>query len=187
MNSSDRKQFQGLVQAAMGQKKTHRYRVLEKNLTAASTITIPLLTADDDPDFDAGGDFTTACECEQGARIQGIDLNLHIKPGGAGKAIEWMLWKNPDELISTTVNPSALFTNDLDATTVILRKYVMAYGMIVSSSTMEAKPLHIRISRAAMRRAGTMSDNDVLRLNVANAHASTAGVLHAYGRIWTRK
>ena len=187
MNSRDWNQFQGLVQAAMGVKHTHRYRIIEKNMTANAVTSNPLLVAADDPDFDAGGDFTTAAECEQNSRIQGIDLNLHIKPGGAGKAIEWMLFKDPDAIIGTGADPATLFDQDVSANAIIFRKYVLAYGMIVSSSTMEAKAIHVRISRAAMKRAGVMKDNDVLRFQVKNHHASTAGVLHAYGRIWTRK
>lgn len=182
-------QFRSLVQAATGVKHTHRYRLLDLVITNNASTEFGLLTADDDPDYDE--DFngsTTAPECEVGSRILGIDLNLDLVPGNAGGQHEWILFKSPDGLLSTgVVGPVSLFTNDLSANIALMRKYILAYGRFLSTASRESSRTRVRISRAAMRRAGVMHDNDSLRMVIAATDTAADGSLSLHGRIWTRK
>lgn len=182
-------QFRSLVQAATGVKHTHRLRELDIVVVAGATDHIPILTADDTPDYDE--DFvanTSAPECETGSRILGIDMTLDLVPGAAGETIEFMIWKNPDAAFTeSAITPTLLFTNDFSSNTMIVRKYTMAYGRFLSTSTRESSRTRIRISRAAMRRVGVMHVNDVLNLGVFHSASGANGTMSLHGRIWTRK
>lgn len=183
-------QFRSLVQQATGVKHTHRYRLLDGVITQGATTHIPLLTTDDTPDYDEEFDGSAAApECETGSRILGIDLNLDLVPQTATEQVEFMIWKNPDNAITTsTVSPTILFLNDITATTILVRKYTMAYGRFLSTVSKENFRSKIRISRAAMRRAGVMKQNDVLYLALTHtATGGSNGVYSLHGRIWTRK
>lgn len=187
LNAANWSRFKAMVAAATGVKHTHRFRVIDKVITQGATTVSPLLTASDAPDYDAGGDLTTTAQCETNSRITGIDLKMIITPGATGAHIEWMLWKDPDLALTVARVPSELFQNDITANVALLRKYTLAYGMVRSSSTKEGAALHVRISRAALKRSAVMKDDDVLRLTFVHTTAATNGSLSAYGRIWTRK
>lgn len=183
-------QFRRLVAAATGVKHTHRYRELDITVTQGALDHIPLLTADDNPDY--AEDFvanTSAPECETGSRILGIDLVLDLVPSGAGEQIEWYIWKNPDaSFTEATFTPALLFTNDISINTMAMRKWTMAYGRFLSQASKESSRTRVRISRAAMRRVGVMAQDDVLNLAVQHtATGGTNGSLSIHGRIWTRK
>lgn len=182
-------QFRRLVQAATGVKHTHRLRVLDVTLTQAAVTEFPLLTADDDPDFDEDlNGSTTAPECETGARILGIDMTVDIVPGTAGEQVEFMIFKSPDQLLNGIGDPIAgLWTNDLTANNALFRKYTLCYGRFLSTASRESSRSRIRISRAAMRRAGVMHDNDHLRMCFAHTAGADNGKVSLHGRIWTRK
>lgn len=189
MRSGDWRRFQSMVKAATGVTHVTRYIGTSIALTASGITTLPLLQADDEPDYDVGGTFTsTPAECEAGSRITGIDLNLTIVPAAVGDIVQWILWKNPDQVLTaSTLDPETLFGNDLTTTNALLRKYTLAYGMFVSMTSKETTRIHVRISRAALKRAGVMGDLDRLTLNFKNSNASTPAGLHGYGRIWHRK
>lgn len=182
-------QFRNLVQAAMGVKRTHRLRELDIAVVQGALDHIPLLTADDNPDY--AEDFvanTSSPECETGSRILGIDLTLDFVPFAAGEQIEWMIWKNPDaSFTEATFTPTLLFTNDISINTIAFRKFCMAYGRFLSTATKESSRTRVRISRAAMRRVGVMHQDDVLNLAVQHTAAGGNGAMSIHGRIWTRK
>lgn len=181
-------QFRSLVQAATGTKHTHRLRQLDFTITNNTTTEFALLTADDDPDYDE--DFaatTSAPECEVGARVLGIDLSCDFVPGNAGGQHEWCIFKSPDGLLTSVITPGLLFQNDLTANVSLLRKYTMAYGRFLSTASRESSRTRVRISRAAMRRAGVMHDNDSLRMSVTATDTAADGTMSLHGRIWTRK
>lgn len=182
-------QFRSLVQAATGTKHTHRYRLLDKVITNNAQVVIPLLTADDTPDYDEDFNGSTAApECETGSRILGIDFTFDFVPGNAGGQHEWLIWKNPDSMITTsTVTPALLFTNDLTVTGSLQRKYTMAYGRFLSTASRESSRSRVQISRAAMKRAGVMKQDDVLNLTIAATDTTSDGTFSMHGRIWTRK
>lgn len=183
-------QFRSLVMAATGVKHTHRLRLIDLTLTQGAVTEFPLLTADDDPDYDEDmNGSTTSPECESNARILGIDMTLDIVPGSTGgETVEWMIFKSPDQLLNGIGDPIAgLWTNDLTANNALFRKYTMAYGRFLSTSTRESSRSRVRISRAAMRRVGVMHDNDHLRMCCSHSAAASNGTLSLHGRIWTRK
>lgn len=182
-------QFRSLVQAATGVKHTHRYRLLDKVITNNATTEFPLLTADDDPDYDEDFDGSAAApECEVGARILGIDFTMDFVPGNAGGQHEWILFKSPDALLTNAgATGSLLFTNDQTALGMLLRKYCLAYGRFLSTASRESSRTKVRISRAAMRRAGVMHDVDALRLAITATDTTSDGTFSMHGRIWTRK
>lgn len=182
-------QFRSLVQAATGVKHTHRYLLQDKVITNNATTAFPLLTTDDDPDYDEDFDGSSAApECEPGSRILGIDITLDLVPGNAGGQHMWMIYKDPDSLLGAVpATPAMLFTNDLTANNILVRKYAMAFGRFLSTATKESSRSRVQISRAAMRRAGVMKENDVLRFVVTATDTTSDGTLSLHGRIWTRK
>lgn len=186
MRGSEWARFVSMVKAAQGVTHTHRYRTTQVTATQGAVTAFPLLVADDDPDYDVGGDFSTAAECHANSRIEGIDLNLMIAPNATSEIVEWMIFKDPDAIVGTGADPATLFDQDVSANALIFRKYVMAYGMFRSTVSREATRIHVRITRAALKRAGVMKDNDVLRLHVKNTGGSATTKISAYGRIWTR-
>lgn len=182
-------QFRRLVQAATGVKHTHRLYEIDKIVTNNATVEYPLLTADDDPDYDEDLVLgTSAPECEVGSRILGIDLTMDFVPGNAGGQHIWTLYKSPDALLSGAgLAGSTIFTNDQTAVNMLLRKYALAFGRFLSTSSRESSRTKVRISRAAMRRAGVMHDNDSLRLVLTATDTTADGTFSIHGRIWTRK
>lgn len=186
MSPQQWKMFKAMVAAATGIKHTYRYRAIAITATQGTTTPVQLLTTDDDPDYDVAWNSTTPHETEVGSRILGIDLNMFTTPSAAGEIIEWCLYKDPDGMLGT-VSPTVLFQADRDATAVLLRKYAMAYGMFKASASKDSQKAHVRISGAAMRRAGTMLDGDALRLVFLHSGAAANGEISMYGRIWTRK
>lgn len=181
-------QFRSLVQAATGIKHTHRLRDLDFAITESTFTDGALLSCDDDPDYDEDFDFgTTAPECEPGSRVLGIDLTMDLVPSAAGEQIEWILYKSPDGLLNGVPTGPLLFQMDLTANVALIRKYTLAYGRFLSTSSRESSRTRVRISRAAMRRAGVMHDGDILRMNFIHTAAASPGSGSIHGRIWTRK
>lgn len=179
-------QFKRLVAAATGTKRTHRIRGFV-TLSTAGANPFPLLSADDDPDYDVGGVMTsTPLECEAGARILGIELSITVRFLAAGRYAEFMIYKDVDSIMGGSISPSWLFLNDLTANVALLRKYAVAYGFMLASTNNENKTMRVRISRAALRRAGVMNDGDKLHLNIETS-AGTDNLAYVTGRIWTRK
>lgn len=184
MNSRDWARFQAAVKAATGVKHTHRI-YMAKTLSTAGNNAIPLIAADDDPDYDLDGNGNQYMECETNARITGIDLFLTLRFLAAGRTAEVIIYKDPDQILGTQA-PSELFDNDATGNNMLLRKYTVAYGFFIGQTNLEARQLRIRISRAALRRAGVMKDGDQLKM-VVQTSAGTDNLLYAQGRIWTRK
>lgn len=182
-------QFRSLVQAATGVKHTHRYRLIDKTITNNTTTEMALLSADDDPDYDENFDGAGAApECEVGSRILGVDLSMDFVPGNAGGQHEWLLFKSPDALLTAIpVTGAILFDNDVSANTMLLRKHTLAYGRFLSTASRESSRTKVRISRAAMRRAGVMHDADSIRLCIVATDTAADGTFSMHGRIWTRK
>lgn len=174
------------LRAALSFSHRFRYRSTSVALTGAATTFIPLMTASDNPDYDVGGDFSTACQCESGSRITNINLSLKLKQFDNNKVIEVMIWKDPDAMISA-LNPSDLFVNDQTTSNLILRKNVLSYRMFVPVSSSQQTEFQMHIKRKALRRIGVMADNDVLRMAVAIEGASAGQTMAGYGTITTRK
>lgn len=173
-----------IVRSMVGDHYTHRFRIVSDTITGSALEYKPLLLADDDPDYDITPTATTPRECESGSKITGIDLLLGIAPASAGTLVEWMLWKNPDQLLNSgSIEPSSIFNNDVDANSIVLRKYCLAYGYFRNTASKESKTQHIRISRAALGRSSRMRENDQLGLSILCAGSNVT--LDYIGRIWT--
>lgn len=176
-----------IIKSAIGVTHVHRIRWLNVAFTANALTTHGLLTADDEPDYDVNGTDTTICECETGSRIMKIDLQMLFTLGAAADIVEWMILKDPDQMIGTSATPAQLFTMDRDTTTILLRKYVLAYGVFKSTSSKETTHTRVRIRRQAMMRAGTMLDLDRLRIHIRHTGGASSNTSTVIGRIYTRK
>lgn len=186
MNGRQWRMFQSMVKAAQGVTHTHRYRIIGDAIGSGTTEYKPIIKAIDDPNYDTDPNATTPAECEVGSRIVGVDLLLNLAPATAGTDVEYILFKDPDAIFSgSTVVPADLFTNDVSSTTLLVRKYTLSYGYFRSTASKESRIQKIRIGRAALGRAGTLSDNDQIILAVRTGSANTT--LDYIGRIWTRK
>lgn len=181
--------FRQLVQAATEIKHVHRYRALDVTVTQGASLEFPILSCDDDPDYDEDFDASAAApECEVGSRVLGINFVMDLVPGSAGgEQMEWILFKSPDGLLNNAITIPDLFTNDQTALNMLLRKYCLVYGRFLSTASKESSRTTVKITRAAMRRAGVMHDNDTLRMRLTHTAAASNGSFSLHGRIWTRK
>lgn len=174
----------GIVRSMVGDHYTHRYRILNDVITQNTTEEKPLLLADDDPDYDIEPTATTPRECETGSKITGIDLTLNVAPTTVATTVEWLLWKNPDQVLNT-ITPGMIFENELTPTLALLRKYTLAYGYFRNTSSRESRAQHVRIGRAALGRASRMRENDLLLLSVRETSNVGTVSLSYFGRVWT--
>lgn len=166
------KQFNGMVQKAVEHKDVKRVRFMNKAIPTAATTTFTLLTCDDDPDYDLNSDGTTVAEVQPFSKIVGMNLKFRLE-AAAGNTVEWLLIKDPDGLFTATQPaPSTLFTADITLTTIAVRKYTLAYGWLKSvSGIRDSTIFKIRVSKAAIKRAGAFLDGDKLLLIIANPSA----------------
>lgn len=151
-------------------------------LTANALTVVPLLTSNDDPDYEVGGDFTTSCQCEEGALVKNIDLNLNIQHTTAGTQFELMLLKDINQNLGA-LNPSSLFANSASSAERELRKMTLAYKAIFIPTDKLEKNIRLFVRRKALQRIGQIHEDDDLSLAIFNHHASTNGSLQGYGRI----
>lgn len=161
-----------------------RYNAWETSVTLSAgpgNTNIPLLTSNDDPDYEVGGDFATSCQCEEGAIIKDINLRLNIS-GGANDTYEWMLIKSPNALLDASL-PATVFSNDPVANTQLLRKNCLAYGAGVIPADNQERNVRVFVRNSALRRIGQMHEDDNLRIRFRNHDAATAMTLRGYGRI----
>lgn len=141
-----------------------------------------MLASSDDPDYEVGGDFATACQCEEGAYITNISLRGHIA-GSAGDTFDWILLKSPNALLDSIV-PNQIHTNNPNTSGLLLvRKMTLAYGAgrIPDNSTVTA--LRIWVRRQALKRIGQIHEDDKLILIIDNHDATNNMSFRGYGRI----
>lgn len=175
------------VLAAAETKHVHRFRVVNATITQGIINGYPLLQGSTAPDIDTGGNFTTACLCEQGSKIERIDLTFLLDAGNSTvEDFEFMIYKDPDAILGAALDPANLFTNDASATTLLTRKHCLAYRMLKSESGKTVKGIRMRISRAALKRSRILLKDDVLRLSIGMTAAGANGSFSAYGKIVTR-
>lgn len=181
--------FRSLVRAAVSSPHVSRVRIFGHSLTGQTTIQSPiLLVCDDDPDYDLSSDGTNIAEVQPFSKITNIKLACQLDTGGNSHTdrLEWILVKDPDGMLAAaSAVPADLFTADVSTTTVLLRKYTLAYGWFVSTASAENQKFNIRIKAKALRRAGLLHDGDRLRFFVRNESAS-AGFMNLTGTITTR-
>lgn len=175
-----------LVRAATTSKHVYRYHNIDAGVSlAAGRTSIPLLVSSDDPDYEVGGDFATACQCEEGAFITGINLNINIQHAVAGTAFELLLTKDSNGILEgASIVPSNLFSNNPTANVQLLRKMALAYKAFHIPTDSLERNIFLRVKRTALKRIGQIHEDDTLRLILFNGHASTAGSLQGYGKIY---
>lgn len=162
----------------------HRFYSLGSSATANTTTTFPLLIADDDPDFQTGGDLTTACECEQGSRITDVDLQFIVS--GFTGVLTWVLYRAQENSYPTTATLAALLNNDKTADKLLLRKNALKAGLVFLTAEKDQGKQIIRIRRSALKRAGKLADLDRLLIAFVNHDPSENATIYAWGTITTR-
>lgn len=154
--------------------------------SASGVQAVPLLTCDDDPDYDQAIDGTTAAEVQPHTAIVNIKLAVTFSGFDNAAMTRWILFKDPDNILGTTQSPDDLFIQDITANDIVLRKNTLKAGYFVPSTGFDkpTAPLHIR--RKALSRIGDMEDGDKLRFNMI-AGGTTAGKMFAMGTITVRE
>lgn len=172
-------------------KRVHRVRVTSGVITegesAGTNNTFSLLTCDDDPNYDNTTDGTNVAECEPGARIIAVQLVMTtVIPDG--RLLEWMIGKDPDGVVtSTNFLVSSLYTADVTANGLVLRKNVWTVGHKRGTSQRTENTMSINIPGKVLARAGRMEDGDVIRLAFMDDGGGTGnGSWYLRGRIITR-
>lgn len=182
------RRFNNLARKAVMTTHVHRVRGIGVSTGDAATTHFDLLLADDDPDYDVTSNLTTIAECEAKSRLKSIQLNMILKTTQENHTLEWMLYRDPDEVLEAGgVTPATLFTADVTAFTALLRKNALAYGFFRASTNKDAHSTRIRISRKAMRRVVQMNDLDRIKLAITASDVVTAGTIDIWGRIVTQK
>jgi len=139
------------------------------------------LVSSDDPDYEVGGDFATACQCEEGAVVKSIKLTGTLI-GGAADTFRWILFKSPNALLDSMV-PNDLFSNNPSANQMLLRKNTIGFGAGVIPSDAVLRNIRFFVRRKALQRLGQLHEDDNLRLRITNDDASTDFQFRGYGTI----
>lgn len=165
-----------------------RMRFLTFTITQGTNTGLPLLLCDDDPDYDQLIDGTSPAECQPRARILAIQMHLQLLALPVGEVLEWILYKDPDAILTATTGIGTLYTQDKTANGLILRKNTLAAGhVIVDATSRSVQPITVNIPRKALRRIGPMQENDVLRMVFTLTAAASNGDLYGRGRIIFRQ
>lgn len=163
-------------------------RFLTFTITQGTNTPLPLLLCDDDPDYDQLIDGTNPAECQPGSRILALQLHLQLLACPVGEVLEWVLYKDPDAVLTSSVGISTLYTQDKTANGIILRKNTLAAGhVIVDATSRSVQPIIVNIPRKALRRIGPMQENDVLRMVFTLTAAASNADLYGRGRIKFRQ
>lgn len=180
------KQARFVVNRLTASKHVFRYHNIDNALSLPAGLTnTTLLASGDDPDYELGGNFTTACQCEEGAVITGIDLNLNFQHTVAGTAFEVILYKDTNGILSAAgISPSNLFSNSATANVQLLRKNCIAYKAFHIPTDKLERNLRVRVKKSALARIGQLKEDDALVMTTFNGHASTAGSLQGHGKIY---
>lgn len=167
---------------------THRHRFINRDfqIAANSVTNYVLLLADDDPDYEVGGDGSTPAECEADAKIIDIDLRIQLLIASmAGATISYQLYRAEENAYPALSTLTELFSNDDSLANLNIRKNTLAYGAVLGASERDISSIRIRVRRKALKRAGKLHDTDRLYLGFHNTHASTAAEALLYGTITT--
>lgn len=179
--------FNSAVRAALMPRFVYRMRFLALTITQGTMTALPLLKADDDPDYDQLIDGTTAAECSPGSRVIALQLHFQIVTGQDNEIIEWILYKDPDNALTAATDISTLYTQDVTASNKTLRKMTLAAGHLIMDSNHGTPEIRVNITRKALRRIGPIQDNDVLRMVFTMTSAGGNATLYGRGRIITRQ
>lgn len=168
-------------------KRVHRIRMLAQTITEAATTGFNLLTCDDDPNYDLTTDGTNVAECEPGAKIIAIQLQMTIT-AVAARTVEWIFLRDPDGVLAAASarNIATLYTADVSANTIVIRKNTIAAGHFLASDR-TAHNSNLNVSPKALRRVARMADGDTLSLAFTdNGEGAGDSLMYLRGRIITR-
>lgn len=192
MNGREFRQVKNLVDAVAGDPVVKRVRIfadggttINGSATNGGVTNVKLLKcdADNNPDEDLATDGTNLAEISPGSRITSIDLMLFVK-GNSVPQLEVFMFRDPDNILGgSTLNPTKLFQQDVDTTTVILRKNCLTYFPIIPTTTHDLWANPVRISAAALARNRRLKAGDDLNLNFYNANSSATGKYWLVGKI----
>lgn len=182
--------FNSSVKAAMSPIMVTRMRFLTFTIVQGANTGLPLMTCDDDPDYDQLIDGTTPGECQPGSRILGIQMHLQLLACPVGEVLEWVLLKDPDGVLlgASTNNIATLYTQDKTTSSILIRKYALAAGhVIVDATSRSVQPIIVNIPRKTLMRIGPMQENDNLRMVFTLTAAASNADLYGRGRIIWRQ
>lgn len=142
-------------------------------LAGTTDVYISLLSCLDDPTWDNATDGTNIAHTRTGAKITSIDLFLVWKVD-ANKMHELMLFRDRDGSLGAQVPSTALATGDYTPTIAELRANMLSYMPIYRSNASDTKAMKITVNGAALRRAGKMHENDIIKLFLRNNGSGTS-------------
>lgn len=121
------------------------------------------------------------------SRITGIRLNTTVIAGQATQMqLRWIMWKDVDgDLPGSTVMPLWHVSTESSVAREV-RRMTIAKGLLIANQSSGVVPLHIRISRAALKRISPLRELDVLKFAIAKDAPGTAAVLNMWGSIYLR-
>lgn len=160
-----------------------RVRITALALTDNADVYQSLLVAKDDPNYDLATDGTNVAECEVGSRLIGIDLNIKLYTIAQNDIEEVILYKDPDNLLSTGMTPSELFAADVTAQRIVVRKHAMWYNVFIGGGAGQNHQFFMRVSKGAMARNRKFADGDVLKLMFSQNDASISRKAYIVGRL----
>lgn len=161
----------------------------DRGMTAGTANAFYLLVADDDPLDNSYSDLgnTNVAECEADSRILRFSLALNIKGTSNDKYAIWLIRNKDQGITLSTATLTSAQQGDEGPTSIVIRKNTLALKTGVIRSDRTDNWASIRVSRAALKRAGLMEDNDRLQLMFYNYGANAMQITQATGRIWTRR
>lgn len=180
-----------IVRAAMGTVLAKRVLVASATIPDVTAtdfdnpLTIPLLECTETMNEETVSDGTNVADAPLYSRIQSIRLEGLVHASTAS-VMRWMLYKSPDADISAATAMSDFHSSRDAPDAKVLRANTLAKGVLFMGASNQGTKFRTFVSRSALRRAGSLRENDVLRFIIAKDAAGTTIPLDMLGTIWVK-
>lgn len=159
------------------------------DVTAASfdnPLTIPLVVCQEAQDEEAEADGTNPAQSPLYSRLLKMRLKFAIVPQATTFTYRWMVVKRPDgEQLVSSLAATTFNTSDDTPTAREQKKNTLAKGWGICRET---DPTYIvpRISRMALRRCGSMRENDRFDFVIAKDAPGSTALIHGQMNAWVK-
>lgn len=140
---------------------------------------------------DVESDGTSVATVPVYSRLTSLKLDLKILGATSTTNVyRWWLHKLPDgEELSTDATRligNNFHSSDDAPTQREQRKYIMAKGMVITNPNTAVTNLRVFVRKSAIERVARMSEQDVIRFDIAKDTAGTTSLLHGFGSLYFR-
>lgn len=154
-------------------------------------LTVTLLECTEAQDEEVESNGTTIADAPLYSRITAIKTKMTVGDATALTCVRFMVYKctdgdDPITALGVGLADGAFHTSNQTPNNRELVRNTLAKGYIMIPPDKQVAPLNIRISREAMRRAGSMREGDLIRAIFAKDATGTTLRLWGMGNIYLR-